>query len=166
MVTPDDGLSLLLQEWEEVLGNTDLYPKKLPGITLAKGDKLFIDWDEPVHLVAVYDRSNASRLVPTVPYPPQPIYKCPNCEYLRASLCMIDILPTSCVHLITDRAMVMPLLLPRPVVQECIAYPSGKGVLCVMIILLTLHSCACVRNREHECCRRLQATSRRDPAGE
>jgi hypothetical protein len=69
-----------LQEFEEVLMNTDLYPKKLPAITLAKGDSFFIDWDEPIHLVALYDRSNASRLVPTIPYPPQPIYKCPNCE--------------------------------------------------------------------------------------
>jgi hypothetical protein len=53
----------------------------LPPVTLHVGDKLFIDWDEPIHFVAVYDLTTTKRL-PTVPYPPQPKYKCPNCECL------------------------------------------------------------------------------------
>jgi hypothetical protein len=57
---------------------------RLPAVTMNVGDSLFIDWDEPIHLVAVYDLTNPYKRLPIVPYPPQPIYKCPNCEYCQA----------------------------------------------------------------------------------
>lgn len=69
-------------DFEETLHNDMAFPKRLADIQGYCGDKVFVEWDEPIHLAQVFDTSSAAKPLwkdmSIIPYPPQPVYSCPS----------------------------------------------------------------------------------------
>jgi hypothetical protein len=79
---PDRYPYTFMVDWEEVLTNSMTYPERHADLNPYCGDKIFIKWSQPIHLVDIFNTSYANYLewqdMLVFNYPPQPVYKCPS----------------------------------------------------------------------------------------
>lgn len=80
--TPEEHL-VVWDEFVAMYKNSQNAPMRLPDINATCGDTLRVEWIEPVHLVSSFNKYlPQSKHVLVYPYPPQPVFKCPDWKFV------------------------------------------------------------------------------------
>lgn len=79
---PRAPMQFVIQRWHEgQQNNTVLAPTPYQDISAFCGDSVQFNWNFPIHVVKVFNIGDpAANSIPVVPYPPQPVYHCPDWE--------------------------------------------------------------------------------------